>query len=168
MLDSHTLFANQQAIANGTAVVSDYVLDAGTPHGGTGTAVAPKLFEGEGQEVIVEVTGAVNGSGANKKDDFQILAKVVAADNAALDSNPVILDSFTCAAIANASLPTALKPLVIKLHPQGQSAAKRYYGVIFDLTGTGTDTAEVPAALLTATVNAYIRGFGEHQTNLVP
>lgn len=156
MLDSHTLFANQQAIADGTAVVSDYVLDAGTPHGGTGTAVAPKLFEGEGQEVIVEVTAAANTG----KDDYQILAKVVAADNAALDSNPVILDSFTTAAIAAASLPTALKPLVIKLHPSGQTAAKRYYGLIFDLTGTGS--------ALTSTVNAYIRGFGERQTNLVP
>lgn len=162
MLDSHVLFANQQAIADGTAVNSTYVLDAGLPYAtrGTGgaadTATAPKLFAGEGQEVIVEVTAAANTG----KDDYQILAKVVAADDDALTSNAVILDTFTTAAIAETALPTAKKPLVIKLHPAGQTAAKRYYGVIFDLTGTGS--------ALTSTVNAYCRGFGEHQTNMIP
>lgn len=156
MLDAHTTFANQQAIADGTAVVSSVVLDAGTPFGGTGTAAAPKLFEGEGQEVIVEVTAAVNTG----KDDYQIKVDIIGADNADLDSNPVVLDTFTTAAIAEASLPTALKPLVIKLHPSNQAVAKEFYGMKFDLTGTGS--------ALTSKVNAYIRGYGEHQTRLVP
>lgn len=159
MLDSHTLFANQQEVSDGTGPaveISDYVLDTGTPHGGIGTAVAPKLFEGPGQEVVVEVTSATNTG----QDDFTFKAEVIAADNAALDSSPVVLATHTSATIAAASLPTALKPLVIILKPNGQTAAKRYYGCKFTTTGTGSTNK--------ATVNAYIRGFGEHQTNLVP
>lgn len=169
MLDSKLTFSEQQEILNGTAVLSTNIYDAGTPFGGiAATAVAPKLFEGEGHEVIVEVTAAANGIGTNKKDDFQIKAQVVAADDDALTTNAVVLAEVECAAIANAALPTALKPLVIKLHPANQTAAKRYYALKYDLTGTGTDEEQTPAALLTATVNGYIRGYGEHQTNMVP
>ena len=157
MLDNLVTFANQQAIADGTAVVSTYIYDAGTPHGGIGTAAAPKLFEGEGQDVIVEVTAAANTG----KDDYQIKVDVIAADNADLDSNPVTLATYTTAAIAEASLPSTTKPyqrINIKLRPSGQTAAKRYYGLKFDLTGTGS--------ALTSTVNGYV--CRSHQTNLAP
>ena len=153
MLDNLLTFANQQAIADGTAVLST-VYDAGTPHGGIGTAAAPKLFAGEGQDVIVEVTAAANTG----KDDYQIKVDVIAADNDALSSNPVTLATYTTAAIAATNLPTAGKPLVIKLKPAGQTAAKRYYGLKFDLTGTGS--------ALTSTVNGYV--CRSHQTNLAP
>lgn len=120
-------FGDQQSLSGTSAANSTNVYDAGS---------AKKLFEGNGGGVLaIEVT-AVGGTSPT----FQ--AQFVGADDAALSTNPVVLaDTGASKVLAATDL-----PVLYRLRPSNQKDAKRYYGVIYTLTGTSP----------TATANANI------------
>lgn len=130
IIDNYWMFSKQQAIAGGAGVdvIATNVHDAGA---------AVKLFEGgpgtNPLKIDVDFT-AVGGTTPT------VRARFVAADNAALTTNPIILaDTGVSAAIVAADVPVHRE-----LVPSGQRTAKQFYGVIY--TQAGADN--------TATVNA--------------
>lgn len=136
-IQAEMAFASNQALTGTADVVSTNVHNAGA---------AKKLFAGSGErpKVPVVVT-AVGGT----TPAFR--ARLVAADDAALATNPEILaDTGVSKVLAAGDL-----PLVYELQPNNQKAAKQYYGVIFTLAGT--------APTATASANVVMDG----QSNLL-
>jgi hypothetical protein len=121
-------FARQQSLSGTSDTVSTNVYNAGS---------AIKLFCGAGEpmKLAVQVTAAGGTSPTFR-------ARLVAADNAALTTNPIIIvDTGVSAVLTAADLPV-LYELLVGL----QVTAKQYYGVIFLQSGTSP----------TATANAFL------------
>lgn len=133
--DANFNFSDQQSIANGTAVNSTNVYDAGS---------AKKLFEGAGGglDIVVEITAAGGTTPAYS-------GRFVAADDAALSSNVIDLVSFG----ATPTLSSTNMPYQLIGKPANQRTAKRYYGMIHDMTGNADNTASVNAFLGRAAQN---------------
>lgn len=138
MIEGSMHFARQQELTGTTDVVSTHVYDAGE---------AVKLFEGVGgrEKLVVQVT-EVGGT------DPTFRARYVAADNAALTTNPIILaDTGVSPALAAADIPK-----LYELRPALQTTAKRYYGVIFTMGGT-TPTAKANAFVAETSQSRLVR-----------
>jgi hypothetical protein len=127
--ESKMTFSNQQALTDAADTISSNVYDAGA---------AKNLFQGSVNKtmLIVQIT----------TDDIATTptfrARFVGADDAALTTNPVIIaDTGTTAEMAAGDIPwTKELPLA------GQTADKRYYGVIYNLGNNDNDII----------VNAYV------------
>lgn len=134
--DLYFNFSDAQAIPDGTAVISTNVYDAGS---------AKKVFEGGAADLkcVVTATG-VGGTSPT------LTVSLIAADNAALTSNPITL------AATGALTADAAGRITTTLSPSNQATAKRYYGLSYDMAGTDP----------VATVNAELT-IGLGQTNLV-
>lgn len=118
-----------QAISGTVAVVSTNVFDA---------TVAKKLFggsPGQAPKVACSVS-AVGGTNPT------ILAQLVGDSVAALNSTPIVIASYGPTRVLTA----ADIPYVFDLWPGEQLDPKRFYGVIFTMTGTA------PTATVTADV----------------
>lgn len=128
IIDSLMSFANGQSLSGTTDQASTNVFDAGT---------AKKLFAGAHSPKMAVLVSAVGGTTPTFR------ARIVAADDAALTTNPEILaDTGVTKALAAADL-----PLAFDLMPLQQKAAKRYYGVMFTQSGTAP-TATASANLV--------------------
>lgn len=130
-LDNAFSFASGQSLSGTSDTVSTNVFDAGS---------AKKLFggsSGRGVKILVTVT-AVGGTTPTFR------ARLVGADNAALTTNPVILDDSG----VSRTLVAGDLPYAIELHPAEQLDAKEFYGVIFTQSGTSpTATASANAVM---------------------
>lgn len=128
VLDALLTFSAQQALTGSSDVISSNVYNAGS---------AKKVFEGSGEEVKLAIQ--VTASGGTTPT---LRARFVGADNAALDSNPIIIaETGVSAALVAADIPKLYELLLAN-----QATAKQYYGVIWLQAGTSP----------TATVNAFI------------
>lgn len=118
-------------IANSnTGVVSPNVFDAGS---------AVKLFGNRGSDL--KIVGHIV---ATADDNPTVTVELIGADNAALDSNPMVLGS-TGEMIEGADGATAWAsgddiPFSFKVNRQ--FVAKRYYGLLITLGGTNPDSTE--------------------------
>lgn len=125
MTEGHLNFSDQQSLSGTSNIVSTNVYSAGA---------AKSVFGGVNRKarLAIQVTAA-GGT------DPTFRARLVAADNAALTTNPVTLaDTGTHEA-------TGL-PLMFELLPGMQATKKLYYGIVYTLGGTDP----------TATVNAQV------------
>ncbi len=129
IMDAKFKFADQQALTGTSDVNSANVYDAGA---------AKKAFEGSAGANPLKIAIEVTASGGTTPT---IRARFVGADDAGLTSNVVILADTGVSPVIVAA--TDL-PVKYELVPSGQTAAKRYYGVIWVQSGTNP----------TATVNA--------------
>lgn len=132
IIDSKMVFG-LPAITNSTAAtISTNVYDAGS---------AKKVFAGLPGGVKLCARTAVTAD-ANPS----IKIDLVGADNEALSSNPVVIAS--TGVIATAEDGTALasgESVDVVLDVSGQTAAKRYYGLVVTLGGTNPDIAAAPS-----------------------
>lgn len=133
-MDNGFIFATQQALSGTSDVVSTNVHRTRTADGDLGAGI---LFPGldDNGWIVIEATdlGGV--------ENATLRARFVAADNAALTSNPIILgDTGVSPVLAVADLPRGWY-LSISM----QRTAKEFYGVIFLQGGTSPVTV----------VNAY-------------
>lgn len=126
MQDAHLTYSTKQSLPAAQVSNSTDVYDAGE---------AKKLFEGfSPKKPIFKVSGKVTAGAAT-----QIQAKLVGADDAALTQNVVVIaDTGQTAVIASGGL------IDLEVACFGQTTAKRYYGVIYTMTGAG-GTADVSA-----------------------
>lgn len=121
ILDSTNMFSNGQAVtatANSTNVID--------------LSQARDIGPGHDVEFFILVTEAAAAAGA-----ATVQAALVAADNAALDSNPIVL--METDAIGKAAL-TVGTQLLRTAVPASRVAGKRYLGVTYTV-GTGPLTA---------------------------
>lgn len=130
ILDANFNFADQQLIADGTAVISTNVYNAGS---------AKKLFEGSSRRAVlmIDVTAA---GGTTPKFSCTFIGDTAAN----LTTSPITLATIgPTATIAAADLPVHFEiPITM------QATAKQYYGLIFDMTGNADNTATVNATLV--------------------
>ena len=134
--DLYFNFSDAQALTGTAAVLSTNVYDAGS---------AKSIFSGGTSDFNLIVT-ATSVAGTTPT----LAASFVAADNAALTTNPITLAS------VGATAPDAAGNIVMALKPSLQSTAKRYYGIFYTQAGTTP----------TSTVNAE-GTLGSGQSNLV-
>ncbi len=139
LLDDMFNFSDAQSLSGTDAQDSTNVYDAGS---------AKTLFAGaggHGPKLAATVTAA---GGTNPT----IQCQFVGADDADLSSNVVVIaDSGVSKVLAAADLPWQ-----IEMVPNNQRDAKRYYGLIWDQTGTNP-TATVNGQLCWTAQNNLIR-----------
>lgn len=130
MIDAKFDFGKGQALTGTSDVLSTNVYDAGS---------AKKLFGGSGaRPARIGITQTATGGTSPT-----LRARLVAADNAALTTNPIILADTGVSRV----LVAGDVPRVMQLIPQDQIDAKQFYGIIYTQGGT-SPTATVSAALM--------------------
>lgn len=128
IIDASKAFSAAQSLSTTADVVSTNVFDAGS---------AKKVYAGANRTVISGYITMTGGTGT-----LSWRARYVAADDAGLTTNPIILaDTGTMLKGPDgATALSATDKAAFELHPALQPAAKRYYGIAWTLGGT-TPTA---------------------------
>lgn len=139
MLDKANLFSNAQSIAAvASTVLGDYSVDLGASATDSLGNTVPSDLAKSMNELLVTITETVTSGGA-ATIDFQL----VMADNAALTTNKVVLQ--TTGAIALATLAAGYKPRLGM--PQG-GFTKRYLGIQYVIATATTTAGKVTAGLV--------------------
>lgn len=134
ILDHHFTFSNQQALTDAADTASTNVYDAGS---------AINVFAGR-NEVRLHIAMTANDIGTTPT----FRARMVAADNAALTTNPMIIaDTGTTETLVAGDVPRVWNLAI------NQFEAKRYYGVMYTLGNDDNDLL-VNAALVECGHNA--------------
>jgi hypothetical protein len=131
--------STQQAIAGAASQISSNVFDATTIR---------RLFGGFGEpfKILVTVT-AIAGTTPNFR------ARLVAADNAALTTNPIDLwETGLSRTLVAADIPWIYEQVI-----SGQQTAKQFYGMFYTQTGNADNSATVNCIFANAHQNNLLR-----------